>query len=152
MMSSSQFTSRIRFKFTDTLDESTLKTSIRKSSAYHQSFEQHLIDHRIYSSHYNFFNDQEFERSSNEKKILVRLTQLRSSLSSSQFSDKAFASFVQTNLQTLIKADLMRKSFSTIVSDVSISSVKELPFENLKLMTDSTLLNAKLDFYNEVNT
>lgn len=39
----------------------------------------------------------------------------------------------------------------TIVSDVSISSVKELPFENLKLMTDSTLLNAKLNFYNEVN-
>jgi hypothetical protein len=135
----------------NTLGGSTLKTSTRKSSAYNCDFEQHLINHRIYPSHYNFLNDQEPPRPSNEKEILERLVQPRSSLSPSQFSEKAFASFVRTNSQALTEADLMRKSFPTVVGDTSIPTAGELPFGNLEPMTDGTLMDAKPDFYDGAN-
>lgn len=135
----------------DTLGGSTLKTSTRKSSAYNRDFEQHLVDHGIYPSHYNFPDDREPARPSNEKEILERLAQSRSSLSPSRFSDKAFASFVRTTSQALTEADLMRRSFPTIVGDVSIPSAGELPFGNLEPMTDGTLVDAKPDFYDGAN-
>lgn len=146
-MPPSQSTSRTRSKSTDTLGRSILKTSTRKSSAYHRDFEQHLIDNRIYPSHYDFPDDREPQRPSNAKEILDRLAEPRPSLSKSHFSDKAFASFVSTNSQALTEAVVMRKLFPTIVGDASIPSAGELPFGNLEPMTDGTLVDAKPDFY-----
>lgn len=132
---------------TDTLGGSTLKTSTRKSSTYHRDFKQHLIDHGIFPSHYEFPDDQEPPRPSNEKEILDRLVQARPSLSPSRFSNRAFATFARTNLQALTEAGVMRNSFPTIVGDASIPSAEELPFGNLEPMTDGTLVDAKPDFY-----
>jgi hypothetical protein len=92
---SSQSTPRTQSKSTDTLSESTAKTSHRKSSAYHPNFEQHLIDHGIHSSHYDFPDDRVAPKPNNWEDINDRLKEPRPSLSLSRFSDRAFDDFLR---------------------------------------------------------
>ncbi len=139
-MPSSQSTSRTRSKSTNTLGESTVKTSHRKSSAYHRDFEQHLIDHGIYPN-------SRTQKPHNWDEIQHKMTQPRPSLSPSKFSDGAFETFRQANEEALTEAMVMRKPFPTISGDADIPSAGELPFGNLEPLTDGTLVDAKPDFY-----
>ena len=139
-MPSSQSTSRTRSKSTNTLGESTAKTSHRKSSAYHRDFEQHLIDHGIHPNNRT-------QKPHNWDEIQQKITQPRLSLSPSKFSDGAFETFQRANDEALTEAMVMRKPFPIILGDADISSAGELPFGNLKPLTDGTLVDAKPDFY-----
>ncbi|KAL8700904.1 MAG: hypothetical protein Q9201_005199 [Fulgogasparrea decipioides] len=137
-MSLSQSTSRTRSK--STRGESTEKTSYRKSSAYHRDFEQHLIDYGIHP--YN-----RTQKPRNWDEIQQKMAQPRPSLSPSKFSDGAFETFQQANEEALTEAMVMRKPFPIISGNADIPSAGELPFGNLKPLTDGTLIDAKPDFY-----
>ena len=139
-MPSSQSTSRTRSKSTNTLGESTVKSSHRKSSAYHRDFEQHLIDHGIHPNNRT-------RKPHNWEEIQQKMAQPRPSLSPSKFSDGAFETFQQANEEALTEAMVMRKPFPIISGDADIHSAGELPFGNLKPLTDGTLVDAKPDFY-----
>lgn len=139
-MPSSQSTSRTRSKSTNTLGESTIKTSHTKSSAYHRDFEQHLIDHGIH------FNNRT-QKPHNWDEIQQKMAQPRPSLSPSKFSDGAFETFQQANEEALTEAMVMRKPFPMISGNAYIPSAGEIPFGNLKPLTDGTLVDAKPDFY-----
>ena len=139
-MPSSQSTSRTQSKSTNTLGESTAKTSHRKSSAYHRDFEQHLIDHGIHPNNRT-------QKPHNWDEIQQKMAQPRPSLSPSKFSDSAFETFQQANEEALTEAMVMRKPFPIISGDAEIPSAVELPFGNLEPLTDGTLVDAKPDFY-----
>lgn len=139
-MPPSRSTSRTRSKSTNTLGVSTVKTSHRKSSAYHRDFEQHLIDHDIHPNNRT-------QKPHNWDEIQQKMAQPRPSLSPSKFSDGAFETFQQASEEALTEAMVMRKSFPIISGDADIPSAGELPFGNLKPLTDGTLVDAKPDFY-----
>ena len=139
-MPSSRSTSRTRSKSTNTLGVSTVKTSHRKSSAYHRDFEQHLIDHGIHPNNRT-------QKPHNWDEIQQKMAQPRPSLSPSKFSDGAFETFQEANEEALTEAMVMRKSFPIISGEADIPSAGELPFGNLKPLTDGTLVDAKPDFY-----
>ncbi|MCJ1423861.1 hypothetical protein MMC29_001746 [Sticta canariensis] len=136
----SRSTSRTRSKSTNTLGVSTVKTSHRKSSAYHRDFEQHLIDHDIHLNNRT-------QKPHNWDEIQQKMAQPRPSLSPSKFSDGAFENFQQANEEALTESMVMRKSFPIISGDADIPSAGELPFGNLKPLTDGTLVDPKPDFY-----
>lgn len=118
----------------------TSHTSHWKSSAYHRDFEQHLIDHGIHINNRT-------QKSHNWDEIQQKMAQPRSSLSPSRFSDGAFETFQQANKDALTEAMVMRKPFPIILGNSDIPSAWELPFGNLKPLTDGTLVDAKPDFY-----
>ncbi|KAI9670795.1 MAG: hypothetical protein M1817_003906 [Caeruleum heppii] len=142
-MPSSQSTPRTQSKSTDTLGESTAKTSHRKASAYGGDFEQHLLDHGIYPNN-------RVQKPHNWHAIQDMIAQPRPSLSPSTFSDEAFELFQQANEEALTEAMVMRKPFRIISGDANISSASELPFGNLEPLTNGTLVDAKPDFYDGV--
>ncbi len=150
-MPSTQSTLKTQSKSANTLGKSTEKTTHRKSSAYHGDFEQHLIDHKIYPSHYDFPDDRVAPKPANWKEILDRLKEPRSSLSPSRFSDRAFDDFVRTNSRARTEAMVMRKPFPIISGDADITSAGDLPFGNLEPLTDGTLVDPKPDFYDGAN-
>ena len=139
-MSSSQSISRTRSKSTNTLGKSTVKTSHRKSSAYHRDFEQHLIDHNIHLNN-------RAQKPHNWDKIQQKIVQPRPSLSPSKFSNSTLETFQQTNEEALTEGMVMRKSLPIITGNADIPSAGEVPFGNLKPLTDGTLVDAKPDFY-----
>ncbi|KAI9670729.1 MAG: hypothetical protein M1817_003839 [Caeruleum heppii] len=146
-MPSSQSTPRSQSKSTNNPNESTAKTSHRKSSAYHGDFEQHLVDHGIYPADYDFPDDRDSSRPNNEDEILHRLNQSRSSLSPSRFSDDAFRVFVRTNARASTEARVMSTGFPIIAGEANAHSAENLAFGNLEPLTDGTLVDAKPDFY-----
>ncbi|KAI9681151.1 MAG: hypothetical protein M1817_002433 [Caeruleum heppii] len=139
-MPSSQSTNETRSKSTNTLGESTVKTSHRRSSAYHRDFEQHLIDHDIHPNNRR-------QKPHNWDEIQQRIAQPRPSLSPSKFSDAAFETFQQASEEALTEAMMMRKAFPIISGNADIPSTGELPFGNLEPLTDGTLVDAKPDFF-----
>ena len=139
-MPSSQSTPRTRSKSTNTIGESTAKTSQRKSSAYHRDFEQNLIDHDIHLNNRT-------QKPRNWDEIQQKMAQLRPSLSPSKFFDGAFETFQKANDEALTEAMVIRRPFPVILGDANISSAGDLPFGNLKPITDGTLVDPKPDFY-----
>ena len=139
-MRSSQSRSRTRSKTPNTSVES--RTNTRKSSAYHRDFEQHLTDHRIYTT--------KRKKPTNWDEIQQRLEQPRQSLSPSKLSDGSFEAFQLANEDAITEAMVMRRPFSMIQGDINISSAAEIAFSNLAPLTDGTLVDAKPDFYDGV--
>ena len=133
---------------------SSMKTSRKKSSAYHSDFELHLIDHGVYPDEY-LLNGRRLPRPGNEREILDRLAQPRPSLSESHFSDENFLTFKRTNDQAPTEPTeptVMGEPFSTILGCTKIPFARQVPFTNLKPLTDGTLVDAKPDFYGMYNT
>ncbi len=121
--------------------------SCHKTSSYDPNFEQNLIDNSIYPDDYDFSDERDSSRPINENAILDRFRQSRSSLSSSQFSEKAFRSFKQKNSRALNEDAVMGDVFPLIQGDSQIPSAKNLVFENLESLTHGNFVDAKPDFY-----
>ncbi len=143
-MISSQSSFRKRAK---SKKESNTFSTTRKSSAYNRDFEQHLINHDIYPEEYD--NDEDSEESTNMKDINQRLTQSRSSLSSSRFTREQFLNFKKKNRKALTKNKVMSKVFSIIADTVDILSQKNLSFGNFKDLTNDFIIKDQSDFYDE---
>lgn len=132
------------------MNDSTTKTTTsktRKTSPYDANFEQTLIDNGIYPDDYDFPDDRDPPRPDNENEILARLKQPRPSLSPSQFSEKAFRTFKQTNSRALNEDDVMSTVFPVIQGDAHFSSARNMIFNNLKPLTDGNVVDVKPDFY-----
>ncbi len=136
-MNSSQSGFRKRAK---TGKESDTSSTTRKSSAYNRGFEQHLNDHGIYKNN-------RAQKPSNWAEINKRLAQPRPSLSPSQFTEAAFEAFQQTNEDALTENKVMSKVFPIIAGTADIPSQENLPFGNLKDLTDGSITKAQPDFY-----
>ncbi len=134
-------------KSTTTSNISTMNTDFRKSSAYHSEFEVHLINHGIYPDVHCLPDGRWLPGPSNEKEILERLAPPRPSLSESRFSDEDFVSFKRINNQAPNEPTVMGEPFSVILGCTTIPSARQVPFANLKPLTDGTLVDAKPDFY-----
>ncbi len=153
VMPSNQSSSRTQSKSRNTLGDSTEKTTTsktKKTSPYDPNFEQNLIDNGIYPDDYDFPDGRDPPRPNNENEILGRLGQPRSSLSPSQFSNKEFRTFKQTNSRALNEDAVMGDVFPVIQGTARIPSAKNIVFGNLKPLTHGNLVDAKPDFYDGV--
>lgn len=142
-MSESQSGSRSRASFPSASNRST-KPSTRKSSAYDPGFEQHLIDHGIYPEGHD---DEGLEEPNNSKEIMDKIKQRRPSLSPSRFSRKDFLNFKQLNRDALTEKTVMRTIFPIVAGPADIHHAEDLPFRNLKDLTDGSISKAQPDFY-----
>ncbi|MCJ1402237.1 hypothetical protein MMC11_005457 [Xylographa trunciseda] len=150
VMPSYQSSSRIKSKSRNTLGDSTAKTTTsktKKTSPYDPNFEQNLIDNSIYPDDYDFPDGRDPPRPDNENEILSRLGQPRPSLSPSQFSNKEFRTFKQTNSRALNEDAVMSDVFPVIQGTARIPFAKNLVFGNLEPLTYGNFVDAKPDFY-----
>jgi hypothetical protein len=125
---------------TNVSDKPPSKTSTRKSSAYDGGFGQHLADNGILMNY-------RAQKADNWEEINIKITQPRPSLSPSRFSDTAFERFQQANEEALTEKTVMRTAFPTIAGSPNIPHAEDLPFGNLKDLTDGSLTKARPDFY-----
>ncbi|KAL9100361.1 MAG: hypothetical protein Q9163_004252 [Psora crenata] len=150
VMPSNQSSSRTKSKSRNTLGDSTAKTTTsktKKTSPYDPNFEQNLIDNSIYPDDYDFPDGRDPPRPDNENKILIRLGQPRPSLSPSQFSNKEFRTFKQTDSRALNEDAVMSDVFPLIQGTARIPSAKNMVFGNLEPLTHGNFVDAKPDFY-----
>ena len=141
-MSSSQSGSRKRVK---TGRESDISSKTKKSSAYDGGFEQHLIDHGVYPEGYGGVRN--LQEPHNWEEINARLALPRASLSPSRFTREAFLDFKAKNQEALTENTVMSKAFPIITGTADIPSQENLPFGNLKHLTDGSITKAKPDCY-----
>ncbi len=149
-MPSNQSSSRTQSKSRNTLGESTAKTTTsrtKKTSPYDRNFGQTLVDNCIYPDDHDFPDGRDPPRPNNENEILERLGQPRPSLSPSQFPEKAFRNFKQTNSRALNEDAVMSDVFPVIQGTARIPSAKNLVFGNIEPLTHGNLADAKPDFY-----
>ncbi|KAI9779876.1 MAG: hypothetical protein M1816_003323 [Peltula sp. TS41687] len=154
VMPPSQSTSRTQTKSTSTLSESTAKTSTaktKKASPYDPNFEQHLIDHGVYPDDYDFPDDREPQRPSNEEEILNGLAQPRPSLSPSQFSKTSFLDFKKINSRALSEDRIMRTAYPILAGNTKIPSEEGKLLTSWEPLTDGTLTTPKPDAYDGAN-
>lgn len=121
----------------------------RSGGIYSRGFEQHLIDHGIYSEGYESPDDQISEKPKNWETINQRLSQSRAFLSSSKFDDEEFQKFKRVN--TYASNELSTITLiPTIEGGINDSKTVErgYSFENVKPLTDGTISSAWPDrFY-----
>ncbi|KAK3178843.1 hypothetical protein OEA41_000980 [Lepraria neglecta] len=141
-MASSQSGSRKRAK---TGQESDISSRTRKSSAYDPAFAQHLIDHGVYPHGYGGVRN--VQEPHNWEEIQARLAKPRASLSPSRFTREAFLDFTEKNEDALTEGKVMSKVFPIIAGTADIPSQENLPFGNLKDLTDGSITKAQPDFY-----
>lgn len=80
----------------------------KRSSAYDNDFEQHLVDHHIYTEGYDYPNSREAPEPDNLEGLYQRLAQPRLSLSLSRFTASDFKSFKQKNVRVIDEGDVMK--------------------------------------------
>ena len=145
-MSSSQSSSRNQAKSARTLNRSSTKSGNRKTSAYDGAFEQHLIDHGVYPEGYGGMRN--LQEPHNWEEINARLALLRTSLSPSRFNRESFLDFKEKNQDALTEATVMSTAFPIIAGSTDIPHSENLPFRNLKDLTNGSLVKGQPDFYN----
>lgn len=117
-----------------------------KISAIDPIFQQHLIDHGVYPEGATDHEGLEVVPA-NLKEIKTRLLRRRSSLSPSHFPLKSFKAFQNENRQALTETAVMSKAFPIIAGTTDIPSQGNLPFGNLKNLTDGSIRKAQPDMY-----
>ena len=125
--------------------ESDISSRTKKSSAYDPAFAQHLIDYGVYP--YGYGGVRNVQKPRNLENIQVRLAKPRASLSPSRFTREAFLDFTEKNEDALTEGKVMSKVFPIIAGTADIFSQENLPFTNLKNLTDGFIIKAQPDFY-----
>ncbi|KAH8646529.1 hypothetical protein BGZ61DRAFT_550181 [Ilyonectria robusta] len=119
----------------------TVSSEGRRSSVYDKDFEQHIIDHNIYTNNLKSTpkSGTDLRSPSGER--------TRRSLSPSRFSDGAFEAFQKVHDEVKSEEDVMREIIPVISGDANIANSGNVVFNNLDSITDGTSVNAKPDFY-----
>ena len=115
-------------------------SSNRRSSAYDNDFEQHLVDHRVY------MNNRK-SKPGDSQRLHQRLPQPRPSLSPSRFSDNAFEDFQRKNDDLIDEGEVMRDVVPIICGNANIPNKQNLLFTRLDPIANDTTVDAKPDFY-----
>ncbi|ATY65041.1 hypothetical protein A9K55_005004 [Cordyceps militaris] len=119
----------------------------KRSSAYDKDFEQNLIDHNIYPEGFKHTDGRTTPEPNNLDSIVESLAYPRASLSPSQFSISAFKSFRAANSQVVSKGKVMADILPTIRGNSEILNEGNLPFANLKSITNGTTVDAVPNWY-----
>ncbi|PYH88588.1 hypothetical protein BO71DRAFT_132180 [Aspergillus ellipticus CBS 707.79] len=140
---------------TTSLDSSSEEISLldsamaRRITAYSANFEQHLIDHGIYPSGYEYPDGQEPEPPENQDAIHERLAKSRLSLSCENFASPEFKAFKRTAYQALSESQVVATVIPLIEgkSGSSRCTGASNPFTNLAPLTDGTVARARPDMF-----
>ncbi|KAI1117388.1 hypothetical protein F5Y14DRAFT_466075 [Nemania sp. NC0429] len=122
-----------------------LRGATRRSSAYDDDFEQHLIDHGIYLDGHEYLDDHETPRLENLDQIRQRLLATRVSSSSLRTPDSFFLEFQRKN-KTKSEGTVMRKVVPLIAGNDNIPNEGHLSFTNLVSLTSDTTVKPIPDY------
>ncbi|KAM3428581.1 hypothetical protein MY4824_008729 [Beauveria thailandica] len=125
----------------------TVSSKAKRSSAYNEDFEQHLIDNNIYPEGFEHRDRRLTPEPDNMDEIIKGLAHPRASLSPSQFSTLAFKSFRLANSRVISEGKVMANILPTIRGNSEILNEGNLPFSNLKSITNRTIIDAVPDWY-----
>lgn len=120
--------------------------SARRSSAYDNNFEQHLLDHAIYLEGYEYPEDRGSPKPKNLGQIRHQLLATRASLSSLRAHDSLFLEFQQKK-KTKSEGTVMRKVVPLIAGNDHIPNEGHLPFTNLESLTSDTTVKPVPDYF-----
>ncbi|KAK4182009.1 hypothetical protein QBC35DRAFT_220698 [Podospora australis] len=130
--------------------KSTKATSVsskaKRSSAYDDDFEQHLIDYDVYPEGYIYLNDRQTPEPGNIDEARLELLAARASLSLSHFPESAFRDFRRKN-NTKSEGSIMRNVIPIITGNASIPNEGNLPFTNFESLTGGLTVNTVPDFF-----
>lgn len=121
-------------------------TRTKRSSAYDNGFEQHLVDNKIYPKGYDYPGDS-IPKPRNMDDINRALLALKRSLSPSRFPHSAFEGFERANDRVISEGRVMSDIVPTIRGNSNIPSNGNLVFINFDSMTRGATTNAVPDFY-----
>ncbi|EQL00018.1 hypothetical protein OCS_04275 [Ophiocordyceps sinensis CO18] len=121
-------------------------TKARRSSAYDNDFEQHLMDNSIYPEGYHGQQDDVTPKPCNLDSLHRDLLPARSSLSPSRFSESAFQDFRRKN-KTKSEGTLMRNVMPIIAGNADIPNEGNLPFTNYASLTNGVTVKPVPDYF-----
>ncbi|KAL2369801.1 hypothetical protein RJZ57_005781 [Blastomyces gilchristii] len=124
-------------------------TKSTSTTAYSRNFQQHLIDHGVYSPEYRYPDRRKPSKPSNWTEINERLAQSRASLSLSKFSEDHFEDFQEVDAYASKKKPITTSVIPILDGDVGDAKCVEgdYLFGNLAPLTDGTLAWAKPDHF-----
>ncbi|KIE02323.1 hypothetical protein MAJ_01981, partial [Metarhizium majus ARSEF 297] len=129
---------------------STARTSVsskaRKSSAYDDDFEQHLVDNYIYPEGYEHPASRATPEPGNSSQTRQDLLNSRASLSPLHFTESAFRDFKRKN-KTKSEGSIMRNVIPIIAGDANIPNEGNITFTNLTSLTDESTVRAVPDYF-----
>ncbi|KAK5651101.1 hypothetical protein OQA88_13283 [Cercophora sp. LCS_1] len=124
----------------------TISSKARRSSAYDDDFEQHLLDYDVYPEGYEYANDRQTPEPGNMDEARLELLAPRASLSPSHFPESAFRDFKRKN-NTKSEGTVMRNVILIIAGNTNIPNEGNLPFTNFESLTGGLTVNAVPDFF-----
>ncbi|KAK0631002.1 hypothetical protein B0T17DRAFT_616584 [Bombardia bombarda] len=124
----------------------TISSKVRRSSAYDNDFEQHLVDYDVYPEGYEYTNNRQTPEPGNMDEARLELSAARASLSPSHFPESAFRDFKRNN-NTMSEGTVMRNVIPIITGNASIPNEGNLPFTNLKSLTKGLTVKPVPDFF-----
>ncbi|KAI0426085.1 hypothetical protein F5Y09DRAFT_76522 [Xylaria sp. FL1042] len=131
---------------TQTTNATSISSKARRSSAYDDDFEQHLIDHSIYLEGYEHPENRGTLEPENLGQIRQGLLATRASLSPSRAPDLLFRDFRQKN-KTKSEGTVMRNVIPLIAGSADIPNEGHLPFTNLESLTNETTVKPVPDYF-----
>ncbi|KAH7129629.1 hypothetical protein B0J13DRAFT_452806 [Dactylonectria estremocensis] len=134
--------------------QSTKATSVskaRRSSAYDDGFEQHLIDNDIYPEGYEYPENRVTPEPGNLDQVHQDLLVARASLSPSRLPESAFRDFKRKN-KTKSEGNIMRNVIPMIAGNADIPNEGNLPFTNFMSLADEATVKAVPDYFDGART
>ncbi|GAB1312200.1 WW domain-containing protein [Madurella fahalii] len=124
----------------------TVSSKARRSSAYDDDFEQHLMDYNIRLPRHKLPDDRPAPKPENLHDCHQFLATNRPSLSPSRFTETAFEDFQQKN-ETRSEGSVMRNVIPIITGNASIPNENNLPFTNCESLTEGATVTPVPDFF-----
>ncbi|KAM7210664.1 hypothetical protein V8F06_013947 [Rhypophila decipiens] len=133
-------------RYTISTKATSVSSKAKRSSAYDNDFEQHLIDHNVYLEGYEYTGDRQTPEPGNMDEVHLELLAGRASLSPSHFPEPVFRDFKRKN-NTKSEGTIMRNVIPIITGNTSIPNEGNLRFTNFKSLTGGLTVNAVPDFF-----
>ena len=142
-------TSRSRGRRSDTTKPTTETSTNKSKSPYDRSFQQILVDSKVYPPAYEYPDGRVAPKPGNWEDIKQRLAQPRPSLSPSKFSDEQHEKFIRADASAAKENQVKKKVFPIIEGEIKDpkTSSGEIPFTNLAPLMDENLVSGNPDFY-----
>ncbi|KAH8587339.1 hypothetical protein B0O99DRAFT_678204 [Bisporella sp. PMI_857] len=146
-MSSSRYPRSPGSKQTKSTAPTSASSKSRRSSAYDNDFEQHLIDHSVYPKGYSYLDNRETPEPGNTESLYRILSQPRLSLSPSHFTTANFRAFERKNDGVIDEGEVMRDLIPIICGESDIPNKQNLQFTRLEPIAGGATVDGKPDFY-----